>query len=401
MPKSLTEMAKSVLAGETQIKESNDSAPDRDATKKTPNAQTLRPGSKVKEPPQKIDGQVMDLGGPLTHTSDETPGGRAADHMGKDHTKPTANAQAAEPPKKLAEDDDVEISEELDAFIRECVAKGMNEEEIKTAIDENFELVSEDETTTKAPIVPPVSAPIVRIDMSEHVKALIAGENLSEDFQRKAQAIFEAAVHERVVVEAAAIQAAVDAKLEEEVERVTAELTEAVDDYLNYTVETWMKENEVAIERSLRTELTESVIAGIRGVFIEHNYDIPEDKVDIIEALTQKNIEIENKLNESIQREVDLNKTLNEGKRTAIVGTMINELSKSDAERLKVMAEGVTFTTEEEFETKVKTIRENYFKKPVKNDRVLDETTSQMDSKETNTTVQRLGSALPKRMMTV
>jgi hypothetical protein len=321
--------------------------------------------------------------------------------MGKDHTKPTANAQAAEPPKKLAEDDDVEISEELDAFIRECVAKGMNEEEIKTAIDENFELVSEDETTTKAPIVPPVSAPIVRIDMSEHVKALIAGENLSEDFQRKAQAIFEAAVHERVVVEAAAIQAAVDAKLEEEVERVTAELTEAVDDYLNYTVETWMKENEVAIERSLRTELTESVIAGIRGVFIEHNYDIPEDKVDIIEALTQKNIEIENKLNESIQREVDLNKTLNEGKRTAIVGTMINELSKSDAERLKVMAEGVTFTTEEEFETKVKTIRENYFKKPVKNDRVLDETTSQMDSKETNTTVQRLGSALPKRMMTV
>ena len=401
MPKSLTEMAKSVLAGETQIKESNDSAPDRDATKKTPNAQTLRPGSKVAEPPQKIDGQVMDLGGPLTHTSDETPGGRAADHMGKDHTKPTANAQAAEPPKKLAEDDDVEISEELDAFIRECVAKGMNEEEIKTAIDENFELVSEDETTTKAPIVPPVSAPIVRIDMSEHVKALIAGENLSEDFQRKAQAIFEAAVHERVVVEAAAIQAAVDAKLEEEVERVTAELTEAVDDYLNYTVETWMKENEVAIERSLRTELTESVIAGIRGVFIEHNYDIPEDKVDIIEALTQKNIEIENKLNESIQREVDLNKTLNEGKRTAIVGTMINELSKSDAERLKVMAEGVTFTTEEEFETKVKTIRENYFKKPVKNDRVLDETTSQMDSKETNTTVQRLGSALPKRMMTV
>ena len=204
------------------------------------------------------------------------------------------------------------------------------------------------------------------IDMSEDVAALLAGENLSEEFKTKATTIFEAAVMTRAQAVIAEAEEQLTEQFEMVVEQVKEELTEQVNDYLGYFVEEWMKENEIAIEKGLRSEIVEDFIGGLRDLFIEHYIDIPEDKVDVVEELALKVEELENSLNEEISFNIELKKSLSEQKKIETLYTVCEGLTQTQVEKLKTLAENVEFTTEEEFMTKLETLVESYFKPTVK-----------------------------------
>jgi hypothetical protein len=202
--------------------------------------------------------------------------------------------------------------------------------------------------------------------MKEDVDALLSGENLSEEFKEKATTIFEAAVFTRVesIVEDMEVQLA--EQFEEAVEEIKEDLASKVDDYLNYMVEEWIKENEIAIEKGLRAEIVEDFIGGLRDLFAEHYIDIPAEKVDVVEELTNKVEELEAGLNEQIARAVEMKKELNEHKKFEAIYAACEGLTQTQVEKMKSLAEGVEFTTEEEFSDKMETLKESYFKSSVK-----------------------------------
>ena len=202
--------------------------------------------------------------------------------------------------------------------------------------------------------------------MKEDLDALLSGENLSEEFVQKASTIFEAAVIARAEEVIAEAEVALTEQFEAAVEEIKEDLAAKVDDYLNYMVEEWMKENELAIEKGLRAEIVEDFITGLKGLFEEHYIDIPADKVDVIGELTEKVDELESALNEQISKGVELTKELNEQKKIEAIYTACEGLPQTQVEKLKSLAEGVEFTTEEEFASKLTTLKESYFKSDVK-----------------------------------
>jgi hypothetical protein len=387
MGKSLTEAAKAILMKE-----------------ETSNASTLKPGSKSADPAQTL-GSATKLADPVIQpngTDGSNLGAAAAGGVKKDTS--VKSAKAAEPMKKpqaevmeeeaeeskedekkehmkeeevVNEEDNIELSEELEAFIDQCLEEGMNEEQIAQAIEENFELVTEETEEVAEESV----MENYEVDMSEHVDALLAGEELSEEFRAKATAIFEAAVKEKVAQEVAVLEEAFAATLEEEVGRIEEELSTNVDDYLNYVVEQWTAENEVAIEASLRSELTEEFISGLRNLFDEHYIDIPEEAVSVVEEMGNKVAELEEKLNEEIERNVSLSKMLNESKSNEILLNACDGLTDTQAEKLKSLAEGIEYADANEYAQKVSILKENYFSSSVKADKVLDAAESSTDGK--------------------
>ena len=377
MGKSLTEIAKAVL-----MKESNDSAPDRDAKSSNPNMATLSPGSKSVEPNPMSNDATLVADAPKKPGEGENVGAKAAGGQKKDTSiKTSVPAQKAETMSEeeevegeaITEEDDVELSEELEAFIDQCVAEGLTEEEIAQAIEENFEFVTEEEDLEEGSEELEEEAEYeYKVDMSEHINALFAGEELSEEFKAKAIAIFEAAVTTTVKSELASIEEAYASTLEEQVEAIKEELSTNVDDYLNYVVENWVSENEVAIEAGLRTELTEEFISGLKNLFAENYIDIPEDKISVVEELGNKVAELEEKLNEEIERNVELTSILSESKKSEVLHTVVEGLTTTQAEKLKTLAENIEFTTLDEYTAKVSTLRESYFPATVKAQTELD-----------------------------
>jgi len=154
--------------------------------------------------------------------------------------------------------------------------------------------------------------------------------------------------------------------LEEAVEQVKTDLTEKVDDYLNYVVEQWLEQNEIAIESGLRSELTEEFISGLRNLFAEHYIDVPSEKVDLVDELANKVEELESKLDEEIDRGVQLKRALVESRKIEITHSVCEGLTDTQFEKIKSLAESVEFSTEDEYEYKLETIRENYFPSGVK-----------------------------------
>ena len=382
MSKSLAQVAKQIL-----MKESNDPTPDRGATTKTPNAQTLAPMSRKSGDPvdqPKSLGGFQDLGPTPERAEDTPPSAKASGATKKDTSKSSKSAVAQEGIKQQAQvnegedmDEEFEISEELEAFIKEKIEEGLTEEEIAEAVDENFELVSEDleeETETvqeETEITEEV--PAVAIDMSEHVEAMLQGETLSEEFKLKAKTIFEAAVNQKLDEEVKKLKEAYVKTLEEEIESHKADLASQVDDYLNYVVEQWVKDNQVAVESGLRNELTEEFITGLRNLCAEHYIDIPESKIDVVEELGKKVNQLETELNEQIDKNVQMNKLVTESRKIEILVNETDELTDTQAEKIRSLAENVEFTTAEDFEKKVKTLKENYFPASVINkNNVLD-----------------------------
>jgi hypothetical protein len=201
--------------------------------------------------------------------------------------------------------------------------------------------------------------------MKEDLDALLGGENLSEEFVTKASTIFEAAVIARAEEVIAEAEVSLQEQFESAVEEIKEDLAAKVDDYLNYMVEEWMKENALAIEKGLRAEIVEDFITGLKGLFEEHYIDIPEEKVQVVEELTSKVEELEDALNEQIARGIELTKSLNEQKKIEAIYTACEGLTQTQVEKLKSLAEGVEFTTEEEFVAKVDVLKESYFKADV------------------------------------
>ena len=198
--------------------------------------------------------------------------------------------------------------------------------------------------------------------MKEDVEALFGDDQtISEDFKSKAATIFEARVFDRVAQIQEEIEAEYASVLEEAVEQIKSDLTEKVDDYLNYVVEQWMEENQIAIESGLRSEITEDFIAGLRNLFAENYINVPEESVDLVEELAAKVEELETKLNEEIETNIVYKKALTEAIKDQLTVEVCEGLTATQVEKIKSLAESVDFSTEEEFVDKLETLRENYF----------------------------------------
>lgn len=431
---SLTETAKAVLEGKNQIDEGyginypsvgnggvSNPNPVDPSTASTGNAKTLRPGSKSVEGRHANPGasvvvpnETQDLGGQTpTQLPTENLGAKAAKGEKRD-TSVKGSGSNAEPSKKLSEDEEAEgnvvetslaervkalkearkhkkekeekheepdgdekcmkeeefVSEELEAFIEEGIEAGLSEEEILAAIDENFEFVTEDEQFEEETVAEALDS--YEVNMAEHVEALLAGEELSEEFQAKATTIFEAAVKAKLEEEVALLEQAYAETLEERVEEIMEELASNVDEYLNYVVEQWIAENEVAVESALRSELTEDFIGGLKALFAEHYIDIPEEEVQVVEELSSTVEELEAKLNEEIQRNVELTSMLAESRKVELAATVCEGLTDTQTQKLLALVENVEYTDDASFVEKIYTLRENYFPVAVKADAVLD-----------------------------
>ena len=206
-----------------------------------------------------------------------------------------------------------------------------------------------------------VDGEIVAEDLSADIDAIFGDENISEEFKSKVSTIFEARVTDRINTIKEEIETEYSSMLEEAVESIRTDLTEKVNDYLDYIVEEWMKQNEVAIEKGLRTEMVEDFIGGLRNLFAEHYIDVPAEKVDLVDELATKVEGLEDKLNEEIQRGIEYKKQLTEAKKIDVVRTVCEGLTSTQVEKIKSLAESVEFSTEEEYQEKLETIRENYF----------------------------------------
>ena len=198
--------------------------------------------------------------------------------------------------------------------------------------------------------------------MKEDIEALFADdETISEEFKSKVSTIFEARVQDRITQLEEETEARYAGMLEEAVESIKQDLTEKVDDYLSYIVEQWMEENQIAIESGLRAEMTEDFIAGLRNLFAENYIDVPAEKVDLVEELASKVEELESKLNEEIDRGVSYAKALVESRKSELTREVCDGLTDTQVEKIKSLAESVEFSTEDEYKEKLETIRENYF----------------------------------------
>ena len=197
--------------------------------------------------------------------------------------------------------------------------------------------------------------------VKEDIDALMNGEELSEEFRQKATTIFEAAVMTRVNEELARIEEEFDSRLEEEIEKSKEGLVEHVNGYLDYVVEQWMAQNELALERGMKSEIVEGFIGGLKGLFEEHYIDIPEEKFDVLGSLEEQVAALEEKLNEQVAVNIEMNKALGEMQRAEIVAEISEGLADTEVEKLKGLAEELSFEDVESFKNKVQTIRENYF----------------------------------------
>ena len=345
--------------------------------------------------PEKLTGDVaygtkeVSIGGPVTKTTDALP----------DYTSgsPTATAPGATPPvgsepmKKLsaqpAQSGAAEQPEGKTGKNQMPLNKGsvgvQTYEESESEGDvfaEEKDEGHEDEAEDKKMIKKMMN----KEKMKEDLDALLGGENLSEEFVQKASTIFEAAVIARAEEVIAEAETELMEQFEAAIEEVKEDLAAKVDDYLNYMVEEWVKDNEIAIEKGLRSEIVEDFITGLKGLFEEHYIDIPAEKVDVVEGLTAKVEELEDALNEQIKAAVEMKKELNESKKVEAIYAACEGLTQTQVEKLKSLAEGVEFTTEEEFGTKLTTLKEGYFKADVKvaDSSALDEVLVEEEKKE-------------------
>jgi len=199
------------------------------------------------------------------------------------------------------------------------------------------------------------------IDVKDDIDALVGDADLSEEFKQKAATIFEAAITSKVKAEQERLQSEYDTKFEEEISKSKSELTEKVDSYLNYVVEEWMKENKLALERGIKGEIAEDFIGGLKKLFEDHYIDVPDEKYDVLEDQASKIDDLEKKLNEEIEKNVEMNKVNGSYKRQEIIDEHSKDLADTAKEKFDSLVEGVEYSSEEDFAKKVETIKESYF----------------------------------------
>ena len=207
----------------------------------------------------------------------------------------------------------------------------------------------------------PATAAGKAVNFKEDVEALVNGEDLSEEFKVKAATIFEAAIVTRVKEEVSRLEEEFEAKLAEQAAKNQEGLVEKVDGYLSYVAEQWIANNEIALESGMKSEILEGFVSGLKGLFEEHYIDIPEEKFDVLGAQEETIAELQAKLDEQVAANVEMAKVINEATREAIIADGAEGLAETDKEKFFGLAEELAFEDAESFETKVKTIRENYF----------------------------------------
>ena len=221
--------------------------------------------------------------------------------------------------------------------------------------DESQEVVAEEEATTEDEKIDLNSA------IEEDVNALLSGEDLSEEFKEKAKTIFEASINAKITDIENQLNEEYEKALTEQVQEIKVELTERTDAYLEYVADEWLKENALAVENGIKTEMTESFMTGMKKLFEEHYVTLPEDKYDVLENMVDKLDEMETKLNEQIERNVSLNQRLGESTAQTIFNNVAEGLATSQKEKFQSLAESVEFESEESYRGKMETLKESYF----------------------------------------
>ena len=263
-------------------------------------------------------------------------------------------------PTGLKSGDEVELNDNQEVVAEdEVTTDEVVAEEESTETTETQEVVAEEETTEEEVVAE--DAVEEKIDVEEDLNALIAGEELSEEFQNKARTIFEAAIGSKVATIKEELEASYETKLVEEVNVIKEALTERLDSYLEYVAQEWVEENHLVIENGLKTEMTESFLEGMKSLFEEHYVTIPDEKYDVLNSMVEKLDEMESKLNEQIDRNVSLNKRLAESSADVIFAEVTEGLALSSRDKLKSLAEKIEFASENDYREKLATLKESYF----------------------------------------
>ena len=317
-------------------------------------------GAAPAEKPEKVKDEVNkeeDLGDEpedASKSSKEVSG----DAQQKGEGKPDPMKKVKEAAHEEDEDEDEEMEEMSKKDLMAAMHKkmeGMHKKDLMAAYKMNMGMHEETDDN--------IEERISDINVKEDVSALISGEDLSEEFKIKAATIFEAAVKSKIRSEVERMEESYAVQLEEATEVVKEELSEKVDGYLSYVVEEWMRENEIAVERGLKGEIAEDFISGLKQLFEDHYIDVPDEKYDILEAQSEKISELEEKLNSSIQENVERKKVVESLTRDAVMHEMSEELTVTEMEKFKSLTEELEFVSEESFRQKLDTLKEGYFPK--------------------------------------
>ena len=338
-----------------------------EANAANPQASAPTKNAVAAEPMKKV-GEAEDLGPAVTKPSDSNPD--ASKKVKQVSDKVSQSSQVKAEPSNIAgmkqeetekadekEDSKKEAMHDKEDMKKKDMMKAGKMMKMKAGYHEEVEEKSTEDS----------------LDIKSDVDALIGDSDLSEEFKQKAATIFEAAIKSKVKAEAQRLEGEYETKLKENTESHKAEMVEKVDSYLNYVVEEWMKENQIAIERGIKGEIAEDFIGGLKKLFEDHYIDVPDEKYNVLEDQASKIEELEKKLNESIDKNVELNKANGELKRQDIIDETSEDLADTAKEKFNKLAEEVEYSNEDDFRTKVKTIKESYFgKKEVKENDEID-----------------------------
>ena len=297
---------------------------------------------------------VEDLGGPTPENSKpdddsnklKTPGAtlkQVKDVVNKGAAAAEAVSDEVEEGQEVVAEE--EVTEEPESILRKKMADAIKESEETT---EEEEVVAEQEE-------------VIEVNVEDDINALIAGEELSEDFQEKAKTIFEAAINSKVSEIQEDLEKEYAKVLQEEIDSTKIKLTERVDSYLEYVAGEWLEENSLAVEQGLKAEMSESFLTGMKSLFEEHYVSIPEDKYDVLESMVNKLDDMEEKLNEQIDKNVSLTKRLSESKSDGILSDVSEGLAVTQKDKLASLAESVEFESETDYREKLVTLRNSYF----------------------------------------
>ena len=322
------------------------------------NAKPADPMPTMADPGTQL-GNVEDLGGPTPENS------KPDDDSNKLKTPTGTLKQVKDVVTKGAKPADGGVKEEEVEVEGDVVSEEPKDEEstlrkkMEEAIKESEETV--EEVTAEGEEVVAEQEEVIEVNVEDDINALIAGEELSEEFEEKARTIFETAINSKVSIIKEDLEKEYAKILQEEIDSTKVELTERVDSYLEYVANEWLEENSLAVEQGLKAEMSESFLTGMKSLFEEHYVSIPEDKYDVLESMVNKLDDMEEKLNEQIEKNVGLTKRLAESKSDGILSDVSEGLAVTQKDKLASLAESVEFESESDYREKLVTLRNSYF----------------------------------------
>ena len=351
------------------------------------NAKPADPMPTMADPGTQL-GNVEDLGGPTPENS------KPDDDSNKLKTPTGTLKQVKDVVNKGAKPADGGVKEEEVEVEGDVVSEEPKDEEstlrkkMEEAIKESEDTV--EEVTAEGEEVVAEEEEVIEVNVEDDINALIAGEELSEEFEEKARTIFETAINSKVSLIKEDLEKEYAKILQEEIDSTKVELTERVDSYLEYVANEWLEENSLAVEQGLKAEMSESFLTGMKSLFEEHYVSIPEDKYDVLESMVNKLDDMEEKLNEQIEKNVGLTKRLAESKSDGILSDVSEGLAVTQKDKLASLAESVEFESETDYREKLVTLRNSYF--PTRQVASTQSEDSEMLSEDTKETEQATGS---------